>query len=224
MSTKCFVMPIQVAGGPVRSPAVRVQAKMGGLSFSVLPEPPSTGLQVVSLILVTQRCALPVGVLGCSKSLLLMVFRLTSNRNSILGSISLLGGLISKDLRTMTLELVPRSFGPSFPELFLKLVRAGSLGLGVLGQVVYSSYSKELFCLPREAMPLEEVVDFSVGIGETDLSIGFPLQVIALSVSTNLAELEEVNEVLSIETKLDISGWVKHRIPSFSKLVGLSLT
>ena len=42
--------------------------------------------------------------------------------------------------------------------------------------------------------------------------------------STNLAELEEVNEVLSIETKLDISGWVKHRIPGFSKLVGLSMT
>ena len=160
---------------------------------------------------------------GCSKSPPLMVFKLTSDRNNFLGSISLLGGLIYEDLRTVTLELVSRSFGPSFPELFLDH-RAGSLGLGVLGQVVNSSYSKEPLCLPREALPLVEVVDFFVGIGEIDLSVGFPLQVIAPSVSTNLAELEEVNEVLSIETNLDISGWVKHRIPGFSNLVGLSLT
>ena len=32
-----------------------------------------------------------------------------------------------------------------------------------------------------------------------------------------------MNEVLSIETNLEISGWVKHRIPGFCKLVGLSL-
>ena len=38
---------------------------------------------------------------------------------------------------------------------------------------------------------------------------------------TTSAELEEVTEVLSIEAKLDISGWVKHRIPGFSKLVRL---
>jgi len=60
---------------------------------------------------------------------------------------------------------------------------------------------------------VEEAADFSVGFCETNLSVGFPLQVIALSVSTNLAELEKVNEVLSIEPKLNISGWVKHRIP-----------
>ena len=41
---------------------------------------------------------------------------------------------------------------------------------------------------------------------------------------SNLAELEEVNKVLSIETKLDISRWVKHRILGFSKLVGLSMS
>ena len=29
---------------------------------------------------------------------------------------------------------------------------------------------------------------------------------------------------MSIETKLDISGWVRHRILGFSKLVGLSTT
>ena len=153
-----------------------------------------------------------------------MVFRLTSDRNSILGSNSLSSGLIFEDMRMVTLELVLRSFGPSFPDLFPELVRVGSLGLGVLGLEVNSSYSKELFYLPREAMPVEEATDFSVGFGETDLSVGFPLQVIASSVSTKLAELEEVNEVLSIETKLDISRWVKPKIPGFSKLVGLLMT
>ena len=87
---------------------------------------------MVSPVGVTQCCASLVGVLGCSKSTLLMVFRRTSDQNSFLGSISLSGGLISEDLRTVTLELVPRSFGPSVPELFLDH-RAGSLGLGVLG-------------------------------------------------------------------------------------------
>ena len=160
----------------------------------------------------------------CTEPPLLMVFRLTSDRNSILGFNLLSGGLISEDKRTVTLELVSQSFGPSFPDLFLELVQAISLSLGVLGQEVNSSYSKELLCLPREVMPAKEAADFSVGFGETDLLVGFPLQIIASSTSTNLAELEEVNEVLSIETKLDISGWVRHRIPGFSKLVGLSMT
>ena len=118
---------------------------------------------------------------------------------------------------------MPRLVGP-FPNLFLEFLRAGSLGFGVSGEEVNSSYSKELLCLPREVMPVEEAADFSMGFGETDLLVGFPLQMIASSTSTNLAELEEVNEVLSIETKLDISGWMKHRILGFSKLVGLSMT
>ena len=71
---------------------------------------------------------------------------------------------------------------------------------------------------------MEDVVDFSVGVGETEMSDCLLLQTIAPSVATNLVELEEANEVLSIENKLDISGWVKHRIPGFSKLVGLSKT
>lgn len=33
-----------------------------------------------------------------------------------------------------------------------------------------------------------------------------------------------VTKVLSLEAKLDISRWVKHRIPSFSRLVGLSMS
>ena len=40
MSMKCSMMLTQVAGGSVRSPAVQVQAEMGGVSFSVLSELP----------------------------------------------------------------------------------------------------------------------------------------------------------------------------------------
>ena len=162
-----------------------------------------------------------VGVSRWTESPPVMVFRLSSDQNSILGSNLLPSGLVSKGKRTVTLDLVPRLVGLSFPILFLELEQLGALGLGVLGQEVNSSYSKDLFSLPREVM-LEEAADFSVG--ETDFSIGLPLQIIASSVLTNLAELEEVNEVLSIETKLDISGWVRHRIPGFSKLGGLSLS
>ena len=95
---------------------------------------------------------------------------------------------------------------------------------GVSGQEVNSFSSKELLSLPREVMLVEDAVDFTVGFGETEVSDCLPLQIIDLGVSTNLAELEEATEVLSIENTLDISGWVKHRIHGFSKLVGLSTT
>ena len=60
--------------------------------------------------------------------------------------------------------------------------------------------------------------------GETKVSDCLLLQIIDPGVSTKLVELEEGIEVLSIENKLDISSWVKHKIPGFSKLVGLSTT
>ena len=58
----------------------------------------------------------------------------------------------------------------------------------------------------------EKAVDFSVGFGETEVADCLPLQIIDPGVSTNLAELEEATEVLSIGNKLDISSWVKHKI------------
>ena len=224
-----FEMPTQVAGGLGWSSEVRVQAVHGGWCLSVSLVPPMspalliqvvhrTGGQVVSPHL---GGASPVGVSGWIESPLVMVFRLSSNRNSILGFNSLLGGLVSEGKRTVTLNFVPRLVGLSFPVLSLELVQPGTLGLGVLGQEINSSYSKDLLHLPREVRLAEEAADFS--IGETDFSVGLPLQIITPSASTNLTELE-VNEVLSIETKLDISGWVRHRIPGFSKLVGLSLS
>ena len=124
----------------------------------------------------------------------------------------------------MSLKFVPRLIEPSFPDHFLEFLRAGSMGFGVSGQEVNPFSSKKLLSLPREVIPVKDVVDFFVGFGETEVSDCLPLQIIDPSVSTNLAELEEATEVLSIENKLDISGWVKHRIPGFSKLVGLSTT
>ena len=82
-------------------------------------------------------------------------------------------GLVSEGKRTVTLDFVPRLVGLSFPILFLELVQPGALGLGVLGQEVNSSYSMDLFSLPREVMLVEEAADFSVG--ETDFSVGLPL-------------------------------------------------
>ena len=70
---------------------------------------------------------------------------------------------------------------------------------------------------------MEDVVDFSVGFGEIELTDCLPLRIIAPSASSSSAELEVI-EVLSIKAKLDISRWVKYRIPGFSKLVGLSMT
>ena len=71
---------------------------------------------------------------------------------------------------------------------------------------------------------MKDADDFSVGFDETEVADCLPLQIIDPGVSTNLAELEEATKVLSIESKLDISSWVKHKIPGFSKLVGLSTT
>ena len=146
------------------------------------------------------------------------------DRNSMLGFNILSGGLISEGKRSVILEFVPRLVGPSFPDLFLEFLRTGSMGFGVSDQETNSFYSKELLSFPREVMLVKDADDFSVGFGETEVADCLPLQIIDPGVSTNLAELEEATEVLSIGNKLDISSWVKHRIPGFNKLVGLSTT
>lgn len=119
---------------------------------------------------------------------------------------------------------MPQLVGPSFPDLFLGFLLAGSLGLSVLGEEVNSFSTKEFFCLSWEVILVEDAADFSVSFGKRELPDCLPLRIIAPNGSTTSVELEEFTEVLSIEAKLDISGWVKHRIPNFSKLVGLSVT
>ena len=69
-----------------------------------------------------QCYASSIEVSRCIESPLTMVFMFSSNRNSILGSNMLLGGLISEGKRTVTLELVLRLGGPPFPDLFLEFL------------------------------------------------------------------------------------------------------
>ena len=171
---------------------------------------------------INQHWVSPVEVSGRTEIPLKMGFKLSSDRNSVLGHNKLSGGSILEGKRLVTLEFVPRWIGPSFPDQFLEFLRAGLMGFGVSGQEFNTFSTKELLSLPREVILVEDAVDFSVGFGETEVSNCLPLQIIDPGVSTKLVELEEGIEVLSIENKLDISSWVKHRIPGFSKLVGLS--
>ena len=134
------------------------------------------------------------------------------------------GGLVSVDMRVVTLEFMPRLVGPSFPEHFLEFLRAKSVGFGASGQEANSFSSKDFLSLSGEVMFMEDIANFSVGFGVTELTNCLPLRIIASSALTTLAELEEVTEVLSMKAKLNNSGWVKHRIPGFCRLVGLSMT
>ena len=161
---------------------------------------------------------------GCTENTQHMAFKLSPDRNSILGLNRLSGWLFSEGKWSVTLDFVPRLVGPSFPDIFLEFLQTGSLGFGVSGKEANSYSSKDLLSLPREVMFVEGAADFSIGFGEAEMSDYLSLQIIAPSLSTILVELEKATEVLSIEPKLDISGWVKHRIPRFSKLVGLSTT
>ena len=92
-----------------------------------------------------QHWASPMDVSGCIKFPLKMGFKFCSDRNSTLGFYMLSGGLISEGKRLVILDFVPRLVGPSFPDLFLEFLRAGSMGLGVSGQEANSFSSKELF-------------------------------------------------------------------------------
>ena len=105
-----FEMPTQVAGSLGWSLEVWVQAAYGGsclLVSPVLPMSPALLIQVlhrtrVLVVLPHLGGASPVRVSGWTESPPVMVFRLSSDRNSILGSNSLSGGLVSEGKRTVT--------------------------------------------------------------------------------------------------------------------------
>ena len=50
-----------------------------------------------------------------------------------------------------------------------------------------------------------------------------PLSSIGPSGLDLLTEMYKDNEVLGLGSRLDVSSWVKHRIPGFSKVVELSV-
>ena len=58
-------------------------------------------------------------VSGCTETLLKLGFKLSSDRNSILGYNKLSGGLISEGKRLVSLEFVPRLIGTPLPDQFL---------------------------------------------------------------------------------------------------------
>ena len=72
-----------------------------------------------------QCCASSVGVSRCTESPSTMVFRFSSDRNSILDSNMSSGGLIFEGKRTVTLELVPQLVRPPFPDLFWSFCELG---------------------------------------------------------------------------------------------------
>ena len=65
------------------------------------------------------------------------------------------------------------------------------------------------------------MVSADMGLGDVDSPS--PLMTITPMGLAVSAELNSGNEVLGLENTLDISNWVKHRIPGFSKMMGLSL-
>ena len=73
---------------------------------------------------------------------------------------------------------------------------------------------------PKARVSMEgEAVTAELGLGDVDsFSALMTVTPQGLVVS---AELNRDTEVLGLENTLDISNWVKHRIPGFSKLVGL---
>ena len=64
-----------------------------------------------------------------------------------------------------------------------------------------------------------EAVTAELGLGDVDSFSA--LMTVTPQVLVVSAELNRDTEVLGLENTLDISNWVKHRIPGFSKLVGL---
>ena len=122
------------------SPEVRVQAAYGGSCLSVSLVPPMSPALQKQVVRRTRVLVVSpylggtslVGVLRWTKSPSVMVFKLSSDQNSILGSNLLPSGLVFEGKRTVTLDFVPRLVGLSFPILFLELVQPRALGLGVL--------------------------------------------------------------------------------------------
>ena len=70
-----------------------------------------------------------------------------------------------------------------------------------------------------------EVVLSEMGLGvEERFSYCSPLITIAPSRLALPSEVHCGTEVMGLESPLDISNWVKHRIPGFGKLVGLPIS
>ena len=133
------------------------------------------------------------------------------------------------------------SMGLFLSNLFMSLSRAGIAELGVQGGdergwVDFARVAQGIET-PHQATQLvvstdcgypeakvsteKEVVSADMGLGDVDSPS--PLMTISPLGLAVPAELNSGNEVLGLENTLYISNWVKHRLPVFSKMMGLSL-
>ena len=86
-------------------------------------------------------------------------------------------------------------------------------------------YQADSLSLCGTSSSTADAMVLSVGIDENEEFLDCdPLKIVAPNESITSVEQEGDGEILSLEAKLNIFGWVKRRIPSFSKLVALSMS
>ena len=80
--------------------------------------------------------------------------------------------------------------------------------------------------LPKLCVSLvEEEVLSDMGLGAEERILNCSLLIIIAPPGLALSgEVHNGTEVMGLDSPLDISNWVKHRIPSFGKLVGLPVS
>ena len=94
-------------------------------------------------------------------------------------------------------------------------------GIETLHQATQLVVSTDCGYLEARVLTEREVVSVDMGLGDVDSPS--PLMTISPLGLAVPAELNSGNEVLGLENTLYISNWVKHRLPVFSKMMGLSL-
>ena len=156
-------------------------------------------------------------------------------------SVGYRAGELPMTLGRVNTESVRVSMGLFLFNLFLSLSRAGITELGVQGGdkggwVDFAKVAQELE-IPNQVDQLvvsadsgypevrvstaREVVSADLGLGDVDSPS--PLMTITPLGLAEPVELISGDEVLGIENSLNISNWVKLRLPGFSKMMGLSL-
>ena len=164
-------------------------------------------------------------VTHCLKKPQKMVDSVISDRICAFGFKLMNGGLVLTVLWSSNLILLLQLVSPSIFDLLMGLLRAGLSGLVDMGGEANAVFHVDSLSLPGVFFSAANAMVLSVGFGESEeFSDCAPLKIIAPNGLTTLVEQEGVAKVLSLEAKLNISGWVKHNIPGFSKLVGLSMS
>ena len=156
-------------------------------------------------------------------------------------SVGYCAGELPMTLGRVNIESVRVSMGLFLFNLFLSLSRAGITELGVQsgdkgGWVDFAKVAQELE-IPNQVDQLvvsadsgypevrvsaaREVVSADLGLGDVDSPS--PLMTITPLRLAEPVELISGDEVVGIENSLNISNWVKLRLPGLSKMMGLSL-